>query len=86
MWVFWFNVPLGVIGTVWGAIVLHETARHEDQVEHDILGNLFCVIGLTGLVLGLSDAGLDGWSAPMVASSAYFFPAAMRRFSSSNQF
>ena len=39
-WVFWFNVPLGVIGTVWGALVLHETARHEDR-EHDILGNLF---------------------------------------------
>ena len=58
--------------------MLHETARHEDQVEHDILGNLFCLIGLTGLVLGLSDAGLDGWSAPMVVvgliAAAVFLP------------
>src|SRR6476660_7146685 len=23
-WVFWFNVPLGLIGALWGALVLHE--------------------------------------------------------------
>ena len=26
-WVFWFNVPLGLIGTVWAALVLRELAR-----------------------------------------------------------
>jgi EmrB/QacA subfamily drug resistance transporter len=77
-WVFWFNVPFGVIGTVWAWLVLRETARHEDAVRHDVIGNVLCLIGLTGLVLGLSDAGLDGWTAPMVliglAAAAVFMP------------
>lgn len=65
-WVFWFNLPFGALGTLWSWLVLRETARHEHVVRHDVVGNLLCLIGLTGLVLGLSDAGLDGWSAPMV--------------------
>ena len=27
-WVFWFNVPLGLLGTVWSYFVLHDPARH----------------------------------------------------------
>jgi MFS family permease len=23
-WVFWFNIPLGIAGAVWGALILHE--------------------------------------------------------------
>ena len=73
-WVFWFNVPLGVIGTVWGALVLHETARHEDQVEHDILGNLFCLMRADRAGAGAlrrrprrlerADGRSSGWSPP----------------------
>jgi EmrB/QacA subfamily drug resistance transporter len=77
-WVFWFNVPLGAIGTVWAWLVLRETARREDTVRYDVLGNVLCLIGLTGLVLGLSGAGLDGWTAPMVliglAAAVFFIP------------
>ena len=38
--------------------------------RQDVVGNLLALGGLTGLVLGLSDAGLDGWSAPMVVGGA----------------
>ncbi|MGD9695079.1 MAG: MFS transporter [Thermoleophilia bacterium] len=65
-WVFWFNVPLGIAGTAWAALVLRELAKPDTSPGYDILGNLLCLGGLTGLVLGLSDAGLDGWTAPMV--------------------
>ena len=65
-WVFWFNVPLGVIGTAWAALVLHEMERPEGARSYDIAGNVLALGGLTGLVLGLSDAGLDGWTAPLV--------------------
>jgi EmrB/QacA subfamily drug resistance transporter len=65
-WVFWFNVPLGVLGTVWSALILRELARRDHRGGYDIAGNVLALAGLTGLVLALSDAGLDGWSAPMV--------------------
>ncbi len=65
-WVFWFNVPLGFLGTAWAALALRELVRREDKPRYDVLGNLLALAGLTGLVLGLSDAGLDGWGAPMV--------------------
>lgn len=77
-WVFWFNLPFGVVGTVWAAVVLHESGRPQGTARHDVLGNLLCLVGLTGLVVGLSDAGLDGWSAPMVlvglAAAMIFLP------------
>ncbi len=77
-WVFWFNLPFGAIGTAWAWLVLRETARHEATVRYDVLGNVLCLVGLTGLVLGLSDAGLDGWTAPMVliglAAAVVFIP------------
>jgi EmrB/QacA subfamily drug resistance transporter len=67
-WVFWFNVPLGLVGTVWAAVVLRELARRDTSGGYDLPGNLLALGGLTGLVVGLSDAGLDGWTAPMVVA------------------
>src|SRR3989440_7188885 len=29
-WVFWFNVPLALAGSIWGALVLHELARRDE--------------------------------------------------------
>lgn len=78
-WVFWFNVPVALAGTAWAALVLHETGRRDADGRHDWLGNAVGLAGLTGLTLGLSDAGLDGWSAPMVviglAAAALLIPA-----------
>jgi EmrB/QacA subfamily drug resistance transporter len=65
-WVFWFNVPLGLLGTAWAALVLPSATRRDRETRQDVVGNLLALGGLTGLVLGLSDAGLDGWTAPMV--------------------
>src|SRR5439155_6349943 len=28
-WVFWFNVPLGILGSVWAAVNLHELGRKD---------------------------------------------------------
>ncbi len=78
-WVFWFNVPLGIAGTVWATLVLRELERPEAGAGNDLLGNVLALGGLTGLVLGLSDAGLDGWGAPMVigglVAAAVLLPA-----------
>src|SRR5436305_6894803 len=61
-WVFWFNVPLGIAGSLWAAFVLHELASPDPERRLDLLGTTAYVLGLTGLVLGISKAGLSGWS------------------------
>jgi EmrB/QacA subfamily drug resistance transporter len=65
-WVFWFNVPLGLLGTVWGALVLRELAKQDEIRGLDLLGTTTFVVGLTGLVLGISRGGLSGWIDPIV--------------------
>jgi EmrB/QacA subfamily drug resistance transporter len=68
-WVFWFNVPLALAGSAWGALVLHELARRDDVRGLDPLGTLTFVVGLTGLVLGVSRGGLSAWDDPVVIVS-----------------
>jgi EmrB/QacA subfamily drug resistance transporter len=65
-WVFWFNVPLGLVGAVWGALVLRELAKRDAVRGLDILGTTTFIAGLTGLVLGISRGGLSGWGDPVV--------------------
>jgi EmrB/QacA subfamily drug resistance transporter len=65
-WVFWFNVPLALAGAAWGALVLRELANRDAVRGLDPLGNLTFVVGLTGLVYGLSRGGISGWGDPLV--------------------
>jgi EmrB/QacA subfamily drug resistance transporter len=65
-WVFWFNVPLGLLGAAWGWLVLHELSGRADERGLDLLGTSSFVVGLTGLVLALSKGGLSGWNGPVV--------------------
>ncbi len=78
-WVFWFNVPFAIAGSVWGAFILHEvTGRSEDR-SFDVLGTITFLIGLTGLVYGISKGGIESWSStPVIGSlvlAAVFLPA-----------
>ena len=78
-WVFWFNVPLALIGTLWGAAVLHDTAKPDEVRGLDLLGTATFVAGLTGLVLGVSRGGISGWGDPVVitglVAASVFLPA-----------
>ncbi len=65
-WVFWFNVPFALAGAAWGALILRELARREHVPSYDVLGTATFVLGLTGLVLGVSKGGLSGWNDPLV--------------------
>jgi EmrB/QacA subfamily drug resistance transporter len=77
-WVFWFNVPLGLAGATWGALVLRELAKPDTVRGLDLPGTTTFVLGLTGLVLGISRGGLTGWGDPVVigglAASAVLLP------------
>src|ERR1700682_4628838 len=65
-WVFWFNVPLGLAGSLWAWLVLHEVGHRDEERCLDRLGSLVFLVGLTGLVLALSKGGLSGWTDPLV--------------------
>src|SRR3954447_18596684 len=65
-WVFWFNVPLGLLGGLWGWHILRELARPDAVRGLDLLGTATFVVGLTGLVFGISRGGIDGWVDPLV--------------------
>ncbi len=68
-WVFWFNVPLGLAGAAWGALVLRELAQRDPVRGLDIGGTLLFVTGLTGLVYGISRGGISGWNDALVIGS-----------------
>ena len=78
-WVFWFNVPLALAGAAWGALVLRELAKPDTVRGFDVLGTSAFLVGLTGLVLGVSRGGLSGWNDPIVlgglAAAAALLPA-----------
>src|SRR5947209_2206108 len=61
-WVFWFNVPLALAGTVWAGLVLRELATPDSVRGLDLPGTVTFVVGLTGLVYGISRGGLTGWT------------------------
>jgi EmrB/QacA subfamily drug resistance transporter len=65
-WVFWFNVPLGILGTVWGSLILRELVSGERERSLDPFGTVAYLLGLTGLVYGVSRGGLAGWGDPLV--------------------
>src|SRR4051794_24928941 len=64
-WVFWFNVPFTAVGSIWAGLILRELAKPDSVRGYDLLGTTTFVVGLTGLVLGLSRGGLAGWSDPV---------------------
>jgi EmrB/QacA subfamily drug resistance transporter len=68
-WVFWFNVPFAAAGAFWGGLVLHELARPDSVRGYDVPGVLAFVLGLTGLVLGVSKGGITQWNDPVVIVS-----------------
>jgi MFS family permease len=62
-------VPFGIVGAVWGALVLHELAKPDQQRGLDLLGTATFVVGLTGLVYGISKGGISGWDSTLVIGS-----------------
>jgi EmrB/QacA subfamily drug resistance transporter len=65
-WVFWFNVPLALAGSAWAAMVLHEITGRDENTSFDAAGTLTFLVGLTGLVFGISKGGISGWNEPVV--------------------
>lgn len=68
-WVFWFNVPIGVVGTIWAALNLRELVDIEKGQRLDLWGNLTFLVGLTALLIALTMGGIEGWGTGLVVAS-----------------
>ncbi|MCL5680277.1 MAG: MFS transporter [Candidatus Marsarchaeota archaeon] len=70
--IFLVNVPIGIIGTVWAYLALHELATIKKGQKFDVLGNVSFTIGLTLILLALTyglipyGSSTMGWSSPYV--------------------
>jgi DHA2 family multidrug resistance protein len=86
-WVFYVNVPVGVIGVLMGMRLLRETPPRP-ELRFDLWGFLLAASGLGLLLFGLSNLAYDGWdsvktvSGPIIVSLvliAAFVPWELRR-------
>jgi EmrB/QacA subfamily drug resistance transporter len=66
-WVMFVNVPIGLAVVAVGLVVLRETPRRWGRF--DLAGALTSTAGMTGVVLGLVQAGSAGWGAPITIAS-----------------
>jgi MFS family permease len=70
--IFLVNVPIGIIGTIWAYLGLHELATIKKGQKFDVLGNVSFTLGLTLILLALTYGLLPygkstmGWSSPYV--------------------
>ena len=61
-WVMFVNVPIGLAVWLIGRSVLEETERQDGHF--DLIGAITCTVGVGGVVLGLVEAGSQGWTSP----------------------
>jgi EmrB/QacA subfamily drug resistance transporter len=64
-WIFWVNVPFGVVAVVWGAMTLRKMPRGP-RVSLDSGGNLLIFAIVAAALVSLSEAGSAGFAHPLV--------------------
>jgi MFS family permease len=70
--VFWVNVPIGIVGTVWGFLSLRDKTAPQKRGGLDWWGNITFAIGLVLVLVGVNDgiqphgADLMAWGSPKV--------------------
>jgi EmrB/QacA subfamily drug resistance transporter len=79
-WVFWFNVPLGVLGFLWAARSLRPMDATDTASSIDLTGAVLAFLALGGLLVGLSEGGVQGWVSPSVLVGVGMFAVAFPLF------
>ncbi len=65
-WIFYINVPIGIIGTIWAAVQLKELDVLPAKQKFDWPGTILYSTGMLALLLFLTFGGLYGWLKPGV--------------------
>lgn len=67
-WIFYVNVPIGIVGVIATLLVLKERMRRGES-RFDPLGAILLAVGLVALTLGLSFGQEWGWTSPLLIST-----------------
>jgi EmrB/QacA subfamily drug resistance transporter len=72
-WIFFINIPIGIIGALWGYIALHEKSERPRGERFDASGSVVFSVGLLALLLALtSDIQYRFTSPPILGLFAVF--------------
>lgn len=59
--IFYINIPIGIIGTLWAAFQLKESAVDKEKQRFDFKGTITFSVGMLALLIALSLGGFTGW-------------------------
>jgi MFS family permease len=76
-WIFWINLPVGLLAGLGFHFYLHERVEHEER-SVDLLGAGLFTLAIAGLMVALTDAGGSGGTILLPASA--LFAAALMLF------
>ncbi|QHW34852.1 MFS transporter [Paenibacillus rhizovicinus] len=79
-WVFWFNVPFGLIGLFWGMFVLRSTEHRDASGKADVWGGIVICLCLGGFIISLSEGSALGWGNWLVLLGFLLFVVLMPVF------
>ncbi|MGH2386676.1 MAG: DHA2 family efflux MFS transporter permease subunit, partial [Chloroflexota bacterium] len=69
-WVFWINVPVGLLGAILGWLVLPKTQGLQRNQRFDWGGALLLAPALTALLLAVNEGRRWGWTSPALLTCA----------------
>ena len=79
-WIFFVNVPIGVLGLIVGWLVIRESRDTSSDQRLDIPGLLASGISLVGLTFALIEANSYGWTDPVIIGLFVTSAVAMAAF------
>jgi EmrB/QacA subfamily drug resistance transporter len=67
-WIFYINVPIGLLGTLWGYRALHEMSRPQKGETFDTVGAITFSVGLVALLIALTLGIQYSWTSLPILS------------------
>jgi len=59
--IFYMNLPVGIIGTLWAAFQLREVYSYTEKQKFDWFGTLMFTLGMFSLLMALTIGSFSGW-------------------------
>lgn len=79
-WIFFVNVPIGILGLVVGRMVIAESRDTSAEQRLDIPGLLASAVGLFALTFALIEANSYGWTDPVIVGLLVLSAVALTAF------